>query len=531
MRRVSKLMIAAVLIGSLLRFSNLEGKVYWHDETYTALYTTGYGREEASAALFDGQLKEVRDVLVWQTVVSEHGLGKTIRQLAEDDSQHPPLYYVLARGALYVTDNTIVATRAIAVIAGILLIPAMYWFGLQLFNSKVTANLSAALVAVSPFHYLYAQEAREYSLWALTTALSSGALLQALRKKNALAWLIYTGAITASLYACILTFLVIASHGLYVVGLAIATHRTKRTESIILLRNFALSTASSLLLFAPWLQLIKTINAASWTAQPIPLTSLVKIWVGNLTRLFLDLNLDTNDPLLYTVPSVLAVIVFIGYAVVWNLKRMPKPAAWFLLLLGGVTLLAFISPDLLLGGRRSSVSRYFIPTYLSLELAVAYLLSQKISSHQKVLNQKVSRKKASTNKYRPVVWKGFTAGLLAAGLVSCLTSIPSDTWWHKKNSHFNPAAARIINQSSNALIISSNNNANLGEIFSLSHQLASKQNLLLFREPDLPTVPTGFSSVFLFNPSAQVREQIDGKGIYELTDTYKKVRLWQIHKK
>ena len=312
MRRVSKLMIAAVLIGSLLRFSNLESKVYWHDETYTALYTTGHGREEARENLFDGQIKEVRDVLVWQTAVSEHGVGQTIRQLAEDDSQHPPLYYALARSALYVTDNTIVATRAIAAITGILLIPAMYWLGLQLFNSKVTADFSATLVAVSPFHYLYAQEAREYSLWTLTTALSSGALLQALRKNNVSAWLIYTGTMTASLYTCILTFLVIASHGLYVVGLAIATHRTKRTESIILLRNFALSTASSLLLFIPWLQLIKTINAASWTAQPIPLTSLIKIWVGNLTRLFFDLNLDAGDPLFYTVPSVLAVVVFIG---------------------------------------------------------------------------------------------------------------------------------------------------------------------------------------------------------------------------
>ena len=208
---------------------------------------------------------------------------------------------------------------------------------------------------------------------------------------------------------------------------------------------------------------------------------------------------------------------------------MPKPAACFLLLLGGVTLLAFIGPDLLVSGRRSSVSRYFIPTYLSLELAVAYLLSQKILT-QKISNQKIYRKKASANKHRPTVWKSVTSVLLAAGLVSCLTSIPSDTWWHKKNSHLNPAAAQIINQSSNALIISSNNNANLGEIFSLSHRLSSKQELLLFREPDLPTVPTGFCSIFLFNPSAQIREQIKEKGIYELIDAYEELRLWQIHK-
>lgn len=43
-----------------------------------------------------------------------------------------------------------------------------------------------ALIAVSPFHVLYAQEAREYSLWTVTILLSSAALLRAMRVKTKL---------------------------------------------------------------------------------------------------------------------------------------------------------------------------------------------------------------------------------------------------------------------------------------------------------------------------------------------------------
>jgi len=519
MGRISKLMILALLVGSVLRFANLEGKVYWHDEAYTALYATGHDRTDAYEALFNGQLKTAGDILVWQQATPDYGLDQTIRQLAKNDAQHPPLYYLLTRMAMYVTGNTVVATRLIAAIAGVLLIPAVYWLSLELFASPLTASLSAALIAVSPFHYLYAQEAREYSLWALTTVLASGALLKALRKNTLSTWLVYVAILTTSLYSCILMFLVIGGHGLYVALQAIATYRQKRSlYAFIGLRNFTLSTAASLLLFAPWLRIIPDANVVSWTAQPIPILSLVKIWAGNITRLFFDLNLDSTDSLFYTIPPVLIALALVGYTLIWSIQRMPKPALLFLACVGGVTLLAFVGPDLAIGGRRSSVTRYLIPAYLCIQIAVAYLLSQLL------ISKRLPHYSAATS-------KSATAVLLVAGLVSCLASIPSDTWWHKKNSHLNPEVARMINQIPGALLISSDNNANLGEILSLSHRLNPDQPLLLSQEPNVPTIPDGFESVFLFNPSAKVRDELNQSSTYRVMSVYEPGRLWQIQSK
>ncbi len=515
MRRSYLFIVVIVLLGGLFRFANLSGKVYWHDEAYTALYATGHSSSEATA-LFDGQIRTAADLLALQIVTPERGIGETVRQLAENDAHHPPFYYALTRLMMYGIDNTVFATRLVAAIAGLLLIPAIYWFGLELFSAPFTASLSAALVAVSPFHYLYAQEAREYSLWALTIALSSGALLRALRKNSLFAWFIYAATLTAGLYGCILTFLVMASHSLYVLYQTLIGHSRSWKADSRILRNFALSLLGSLLLFAPWLKVLLNVNvsAVSWTAKPMPIVTLARIWASNLSRLFFDVNLDVTSPLIYTVIPVLISTGLIAYTLLWSIKHLPKSALLFLGLLGGITLLAFVGPDLVLGGRRSSVSRYLVPVYLSLQLAVAAMLSQKLS---------VRRVWPS--------WRMATLGLLTVGVLSCAVSIPADTWWNKKYSHLNPGVAQVINRATNSLLVSSDNNINKGEILSLAHGLRPNQPVLLFSEPEVPAIPDGVNTIFLFNLSQQVQAQLDESSAYEVAAAYEAGRLWQLKPK
>lgn len=522
MRRLSTFILIAILLGGLFRLTNLSGKVYWHDEVYTALYATGRGDAEASRFLFDGELKTAGDVMQMQTVVADRGMGDTIRQLAENEAQHPPLYYVLTRLMLYVLPDTAIASRLVAAIAGILLIPAVYWLTKELFNQSLPATVSAALVAVSPFHYLYAQEAREYSLWSLTLVIASAACLRAIKHNRLSSWVVYTLAMVVGLYSCLLTVLVMASHGLYMLWHTLANPSDIDTETSLsprhkrwtILRNFVLSSCISLLLFFPWARLIGQTHTAKvgWTALPKPFANLIKNWAGNLTRLFFDFNFDGSVSLVYTALPILLSLLLVSYALVWNHRHMPRPAFVFIALLGGVTLVTLVGPDLLIGGRRSSVSRYFMPTYISLQLMIAYVLSQKLSD-------------INTRRFG----KALTAGLLSIGLVSCAFSLSADTWWNKKNSHHNPEVVRIINQAPNSLVVSSSNNVNLGELLSLSHHLDADQPLLLFAEPNVPLIPRTADTLFLFDVSEQSREQLEKR--YEVTPTFAKGRLWKMEAK
>lgn len=173
--------------------------------------------------------------------------------------------------------------------------------------------------------------------------------------------------------------------------------------------------------------------------------------------------------------------------------------------------MAFAGPDIVFGGRRSSVSRYLIPAYLSLQIAIAYLLSQKISGRPG------SR-----------FWRGVTVGLLAVGILSCAVSLPADTWWNKKYSHLNLEVARMISLAPDSVLISSDYNINRGEILSLAHALNRDQPLLLFREPDLPVLPKDADTLFLFNLSEQTRTQLDQSPDYQVVPAYKAGKLWRL---
>jgi uncharacterized membrane protein len=74
---------------------------------------------------------------------------------------------------------------------------------------------------------LFAQEARQYSLWTVTTILSSAALLRAMRpdtNQNALAlvlsWALYAGTATLGFYTHLLFVCVAAAHAIYVAAIA-----------------------------------------------------------------------------------------------------------------------------------------------------------------------------------------------------------------------------------------------------------------------------------------------------------------------
>ncbi|MEM7343677.1 MAG: glycosyltransferase family 39 protein [Chloroflexota bacterium] len=85
---------------------------------------------------------------------------------------HPPLYYLLLKGWLFLGGSTPESARFLSVIIGTLLIPATYGLGTRLFGRRVGV-LSAAIVAGMPLAIYYAQEVRMYGLVTLLGAISS----------------------------------------------------------------------------------------------------------------------------------------------------------------------------------------------------------------------------------------------------------------------------------------------------------------------------------------------------------------------
>ncbi len=114
---------------------------------------------------------------VW---LARHPLQEMLEWVVEID-QHPPLYYTLLHFWVSFFGDSAPAVRALSALIGTVTIPVIYLIGCRLADGDRTVGLlAAAILAISPFHVRFAQEARMYTLLTLNAALAVYALVRLL---------------------------------------------------------------------------------------------------------------------------------------------------------------------------------------------------------------------------------------------------------------------------------------------------------------------------------------------------------------
>jgi uncharacterized membrane protein len=490
---IRNFVVILLVLGVFFRFYNIDAKVYWYDETMTSLRISGHTQEEMIRATYTGELTTVGTLLdTYQYPNAEYDWQDSLSALKQHP-EHSPLYYFLAREWMLTLPNSVTAIRLLSVVFGLLAFPCMFWLCMELFSAPLVAWVSTALFAVSPFHVLYAQEAREYSIWTLTILLSSACCLWAMRTNKSWTWITYGVTAALGLYVHPFSGFVSISHGLYV----LMTEQFSLSRRVL---NYLAASALSLLLFAPWMAVVvsrfdlfvgntESVNADRSGSMPL-------FWLLNLSRVFFDLNQGPSaiNPAHY----LLAILAVVSMVSVW--RKAPLSSAIFLTTLIGVTGLALLGPDVILGGRRSSITRYAIPCYLGLEIAIAYFITLQLSSRPFAVRARLRSRRR---------WRAVAIALAAGGIISCAVSSQVPVWWHKSyaKSRRIPDVAEVINSSDNPLVISDNQPA--GQLLSLSHALNRDVHLQLADKAPLVDVPDGFDSVYLYLPSNQLRNRLE----------------------
>jgi mannosyltransferase len=142
--------VAGLTLGAaVLRFATLGLQAYHHDEVVTASRVLRSGFVHAMEAV---------------------GFSESA----------PPLYYALAWAWTQVTGTGELGLRSLSALAGVATVPVAYLLGAEL-RGRRAGLLAAALVAVNPMLLWYSQEARDYSLLVLLTALAALYFVRALR--------------------------------------------------------------------------------------------------------------------------------------------------------------------------------------------------------------------------------------------------------------------------------------------------------------------------------------------------------------
>ncbi|MBD2776419.1 glycosyltransferase family 39 protein [Iningainema tapete] len=479
------LAIAVIIIGIFFRFVNLDKKVYWFDETYTSLRTSGYTMSEV-VGLCNGNATSIEDLQKYQHPAPGKTLTDTIKSLAVEDPQHPPLYYLMTRFWVQNFGSSVAVIRSLSAVISLLAFPCIYWLCVELFKSSLIGWVAVMLLAVSPFHVLYAQEAREYSLWIVTILLSSATVLRSMRINTKLSWGMYTVTVALGLYTFLFSGFVTIAHGIYI----ITYEKFRFSKKVIAYLGASLLGA---LAFLPWVLVVITHseqfkNTISWTDKKISLFKLIMIWGINLSHFFIDLGYELfhkNNNFVWKIiigVSILLSLILVGYSIYFLCRNTPKQIWLFVLTLIGVTALPLIIPDVILGGVRSQSPRYLIPAYLGIQLAVAYCLATKMSS--------ISIR----------TWQLITVALISSGVISCAISSQAETWWLKYSGLYTPQVVNIINQTTRPLIISSCDGIwSLASELSLSYWLEPKVRFQFLKQSNPLQISPGFTDIFLYN--------------------------------
>jgi uncharacterized membrane protein len=185
--------------------------------------------------------------------------------LAQDG--FPPLYHLIAHGWLKLFDGAL-AMRALSVVLGLAAIVVTWLLGRRTGDERV-GLVAAFLLAVSPVHIWYSQEARAYALYMLLAVSCLWLFFRAWDTDRPRDWLAYSAVATLAMYTHYYSVILIGT--LLIIGGIEARQRSSLRGVAWSHLGIAVLTAPVLLLVREDLQLQQTLGVVR---HPVDLVAL-----------------------------------------------------------------------------------------------------------------------------------------------------------------------------------------------------------------------------------------------------------------
>ncbi|MEN9519169.1 MAG: hypothetical protein RLZZ381_1757 [Cyanobacteriota bacterium] len=546
-------LIIVILLGFFFRFVNLSDKIFWVDEIATAVRVSGYTISEVTSNLLQQGIVKRDTLLFYQTVTSERTLIHSLNALIKSP-EHAPLYFLLTRFWLQWWGNSLAIIRSLSVGFSLLILPSLYWLCQELFNRMQISRLAVGIMSISPFYVAYAQEARPYSLWTVTILLMSASFLRAIRLNNKVAWFLYSFCLIIGYYTSLFSVYVALFQGLYFLF-------EIKKQQLTSIKNYLISIIIAFLAFTPWIFVI--INHldllednTSWMRGNFNLTEIIAVYIGTNLLIFGDLPLSQNsNPIQIAVALVVIVIslltltkfysrwqnkllkfslllvissfsllltkyiyldwitiigalVAIGilslsaYCLYYLIVQTNRDRWLYIICLMLSLPLPLLITDILNQGQSSTAPRYLIPLQLGILIAVAYTVGSKLNTQQ--------------SKF----WQLIIIIFILLGIFSNVRNLNLSPFYQKGRNINNPAIAKIINQSSSALVIVESSEAM--DAVSLAYSLVPEVKYkVIATEENLTVYLDKFESVFLLKPSKKLQQRLNQEPQIKFQQVYK----------
>jgi hypothetical protein len=317
-----------------------------------------------TAVAFVLRLSQVHQTLIGDEVstyqdILGHSLRSVLSTVHTGAENSPPLYFVLAWASSKLGDPT-VWIRLPTLLLSTATVPVVYAIG-RATVGRVAGLIGAAIFALTPFAVYYGIEARPYATMTFFVALSTLALVHAVKTRSARWWSLYVLSAAAAAYSHYTSIFVLAAQG----GWAVWSCRDGLRQPLI-------ADTAVVVLYLPWLPHLRG-KALSVIGQLYPLGA--RRVLSDLLRPF------PGHPAapLRAIPTVVGLVVvgagaLCGLVVLFRRWRgKPREADWLPPRLGLLIALAVATPiGLLLYSLL--VTDLWLPRGLSASLPAAVLV-------------------------------------------------------------------------------------------------------------------------------------------------------------
>jgi len=315
-----QVLVGLTIAGLLLRFYNLGANSLWLDEASTLMFA----RQSLAG--------------IWESTAG--------------GEFNPPLFYWLEHAILLLGESEFVL-RFLPALLGVLTIPVVYFVGKE-FKDQNVGLIAAALLAFSPFHIYYSQEARAYAPMLFFFSLALLFYVRANRSDEVRSWALFGLFSAVSFWMHFYAIVPIAVLILH----ALVTRAGAIRHDILSARNTAIAVAAfvvaslPLLIVTASLFLARTSSAPTFGMQGLDVIYQTLLQVSGFNDLIM---------------AAFIVLFLIGVAVMWRENRNDA------LLLAFMMVLPLVA-SLILSSRMPMIPRYLIyllPVYF-IGIASAY---------------------------------------------------------------------------------------------------------------------------------------------------------------
>ena len=175
----------------------------------------------------------------------------------------PPFFHIVLKSWMLFFGSSEIAVRIPSVIFGVATVYLIFLIGRKLYERK-TALIAATLLATSPLHIYYSQEARMYSLATFFTALSVYFFISIIEKDRIAYWFGFIISTALMMYVDYLPYFMIP---VYIIFLALFRKKVRKTP----IHSFIPAFILIIILVSPWfLFLPKQLNTGLSAAAASP---------------------------------------------------------------------------------------------------------------------------------------------------------------------------------------------------------------------------------------------------------------------